>query len=217
MPAPRDLSDLPYAGHLVPLLRDLERADDLDTVHIDGRSYEGADLGGIRFLESALTSVQFAAGRMRRARFNDVWMHTVRWVATDLSETDWRDVEVTAGHFAGLELFSARLRRVVFRDCKFDSVNMRATTLHDVAFVDCLLRDVDFAGAGLQDVSFPGADLDDVRFTKARMRNVDLRQVTSLGITDGFDALKGATVTSAQMVELAPALARLVGLDVRDR
>jgi uncharacterized protein YjbI with pentapeptide repeats len=95
-------------------------------------------------------------------------------------------------------------------------VNARGAHLHDVAFVDCLLRDVDFGGAALTGVTFPGSRLEGVRCEKARMERVDLRDATALGIVAGHEALGGATITSAQLLDLAPAFAHALGVTVKD-
>jgi uncharacterized protein YjbI with pentapeptide repeats len=217
MPTPRDLADLPYADHLVPSQGPLEREQAYDTVHFDGVRVEDAECGSARFTECAFSSVTVTGGHFRRSKFNDVWLHTVRWVGADLAETDWLDAEVVSGAFAGLEAFSAQLRRVIFHNCKFDSVNARAATLRDVTFSDCLLREVDFAGATLTNVAFPGSTLDGVRFENATLSKADLRDAAALGITAGHDCLRGAVITSGQLLDLAPMLAHTLGLEVADR
>jgi Uncharacterized low-complexity proteins len=72
-----------------------------------------------------------------------------------------------------------------FFNCKFDSVNLRASSLQDVAFMDCSLRDVDFGGAKLIGVTFPGSTLDGVRFGQARPKKVDLRGAVPWGSPTG--------------------------------
>ncbi|MBP8537522.1 pentapeptide repeat-containing protein [Streptomyces sp. MK37H] len=216
VPSPRELADLPFADHLRPFDGGLAEGGDYDTVHLDGDAFDGAVCDHARFLESAFSSVTFTGGRGRGARFNEVWLDGVRWVGTDLADTDWLDGELGGCVLAGLEMFSARLHRVTFHRCKLESVNLRTATLRNVTFVDCLLRDVDLGGAGLTEVAFPGAALEGVRFGKARMAKVDLRGATRLEIADGYDALGGATIGSGQLMELAPMLADALGIAVRD-
>ncbi|QDY75368.1 pentapeptide repeat-containing protein [Streptomyces qinzhouensis] len=217
-PSPRTLSDLPYARHLTPLGRELSAGErqDLDCVRLDGGDYQGLDAPALKVTESALTGVAFSGGRFRRARFNDVWMHTVRFVGTDLAETSWLDTELVAGVLAGLEMHGSALHRVVFHQCKLDSVNLRAATLREVVFADCLLRDTDFAGARLTGVSFPGSSLEGGRFAGARMKDVDLRSAAGLDIADGVESLRGATIGTLQLFDLAPRFAHALGVDVRD-
>ncbi|MCC3769825.1 pentapeptide repeat-containing protein [Streptomyces sp. UNOC14_S4] len=214
--APRDLAALPYASRLEPFTGGIEHGGSYELLHFDGSDFEDADGGSSLFSESAFSSATFTRGRLRRSRFDEVWLHTVRVVGTNLAETTWLDSECIASVFAGTEIHGAELRRVVFHQCKLDSVNLRATSLKDVVFVDCLLRDVDFGGANLTDVSFPGSSLDGARFDRATLTRVDLREAGALRITSGLDGLKGAMITSGQLFDLAPALAQHVGLIVKD-
>ncbi|WP_151769576.1 pentapeptide repeat-containing protein [Streptomyces abyssomicinicus] len=218
MPAvPRELADLPYAGHLEPLRGELETEGVYDTVHAGEREFLDARAGGARFVECAFTSVAFEGGRMRRARFTDVWCHTVRWVGTDLAESGWMDASVVSGMLAGVQAFGSTLRRVTFSHCKLDSVNWRSAALREVRFEDCLLRDVDFGEATLTDVSFSGSTLDGVRLRGARLSKVDLRGAAALGVADGVEALRGATIDHGQLLDLAPAFAQALGVTVTSR
>ena len=107
------------------------------------------------------------------------------------------------------------MRRVTFRDCKLDAVNFRGGTLRDVAFEDCLLRDAEFGGAALRRVRFGGCTLARADFAKATCDEVDLRGA-ELGISGGYESLRGATIDSVQLVTLAPLLARHLGIIVTD-
>ncbi|MCL7021331.1 pentapeptide repeat-containing protein, partial [Vibrio vulnificus] len=119
---PRELTDLPFADHLRPFDGVLEPEANVDTVHLDGLDFDDVPAAGSRFTEAALSSVTFSGGRLRRSRFSDVWMDTVRWMGTDLVESSWLDVELNGGALAGIQLFDARLRRVAFSHCKLDAV-----------------------------------------------------------------------------------------------
>ncbi|WP_344442968.1 pentapeptide repeat-containing protein [Kitasatospora nipponensis] len=144
-------------------------------------------------------------------------MEQCRWVATDLAESEWQDVTVVAGLFAGISAFGSQLRRLTLRQCKLESVNLRAAVLRDVVFEDCQLRDVDFgSGAKLTGVSFPGSSLEEVRFGGSRLERTDLRGATRLGLPDGHEGLRGAVISSPQLFELAPQFAHALGVVVQD-
>lgn len=172
---------------------------------------------GARFLECVFSSVTFAAANLRKARLNDVWLNTARWTGCDLTETSWLDVETIGSVLGGVVMPAAELLRVTFHDCKFEGVNFRFAALREVTFADCVLREVDLTEATLRTVAFPGSVIEGVRFHRARMDGVDLRGATALGISDGYDALRGATISMAQLLELAPMLAHAIGVTVRDR
>jgi uncharacterized protein YjbI with pentapeptide repeats len=203
------------AGRLITFEGDLEPGGDYEGLRFAGATFDDAAAGGCHFLDCSFVGVSFGGGRLRKSRFTDVLIQEVRFVATDLAETGWRDTVLAGCALAGAQAFSAALRRVTFRDGKLDSVNFRESLLIDVTFEDCVLRDVDFGGATLQRVSFPGCTLTGADFTKVTCTDVDLRGA-SPGITAGFDALRGVTIDSVQLVTLAPYLARHLGIAVED-
>ena len=94
-------------------------------------------------------------------------------------------------------------------------MNFRAGAFTDVTFEDCVLRDVDFGGARLVRVSFAGCTLAGADFTNVSCTDVDLRGA-SLGISAGYESLRGVTIDRVQLVTLAPFLARQLGLVVTD-
>ncbi|MET8702335.1 pentapeptide repeat-containing protein [Kitasatospora sp. NPDC058032] len=213
---PDHLEDLPYAAHLTPHTGPLRSDDRYDTVHFDGGEYTDQSAGGATFLECALTGVALSGVRLRQARFNEVWVQAGRWVACDLADSDWQDTAVSGGVLAGIAAHGSALRRVVFRGCKLEAVNLRAAVLRDVVFEDCLLRDVDFGDAKLTGVTFPGSTLEEVRLRGATLSKVDLRGAVGLGLPDGHQGLRGALISSTQLLELAPQFAHALGITVKD-
>jgi uncharacterized protein YjbI with pentapeptide repeats len=218
MNVPEEVADLPYAELLRPHTGPLEVEGDYDTVHFDRLEFTADDrANGGRFLESAVTDCVFAGSDLRRARMNELWASGTRLTGVSLVESDWVDSALVGCSLAGVEAFGAILRRVVFRRCKLDSVNLRAARLHEVVFEDCVLRDVDFAEARLEGVTFPGSRLEQARFGRAVLKKTDLRGAVAVDLADGYDSLRGAVISSAQLLDLAPELARTLGIVVRDR
>lgn len=213
---PTVISDLPYAEDLLPFDREQLHEDPHQVVHFDGERFEGLNLTGARFIESAFTTTQWDGGAMRRCRFTDVWMHTVRMTGTDIAECTWLDSHILAGMFAGTASFSCEIQRVVFSSCKLSGVNFRASRMVDVVFQDCVLDDVDFSEASLTRVTFPGSSLRGVHLAKAKLREVDLRGASELDLASGFESLAGAVIGQAQLIALAPTLAANTGITVKD-
>jgi uncharacterized protein YjbI with pentapeptide repeats len=212
--SPRELDELPYARFLRPFTGELEPDGTVDSAHLDGVALEAPDAPGVRFLESAFSSVSVTGGHLGRARFNDVWMRSASWVGTNLAKSVWTDVEVDSGAFAGIELFGAELRRTVFSGCKLDSVNLRGARLHDVTFENCLLRDLDLGAASLTQLRFPGCTIERLHLRESVSKDVDLRHVKDLTIADGAEGLRGTTLTPAQLIDLTPLFAQALGISV---
>jgi uncharacterized protein YjbI with pentapeptide repeats len=214
------LADLPFASALAPQPGALAAGEAYDGAHFDGAQYEGATLedadgSGSHFLECAFTGVSFQGGRLRQAQFADVWLHECRLLSTGLARTSWRDVTFTGVVMAGVEIFGSQLRRVRFERCKMDSVNFRDADLADVTFDGCVLRNVDFGEARLTRTAFPQSRLADTTLVKVTLDRVDLRGA-ELGLTVDPTALRGAIVTTAQLLQLAPILAEGIGIVVSD-
>ncbi|WP_328916051.1 MULTISPECIES: pentapeptide repeat-containing protein [unclassified Streptomyces] len=218
MTVPDELADLPYADLLRPHTGPLESEGDYDTVHFDRLAFEDGDrANGARFLESAVTDCVLSGTNLRRTRINDLWVSGTRFTGVTLAESDWLDSSLTGCSLAGVEAFGSVLRRVVFRRCKLDSVNLRSAALYDVAFEDCVLREVDFAEAKLDGVTFPGSRIERARFGRATLKKADLRGAVAIDLADGYESLRGAVISSSQLLDLAPALAQTLGITVLDR
>jgi len=211
----QDLADLPFADVLTPHVGGLRPGTEYDGLHFDQVSFDEPRAESSRFIECALTKVAIQGGRLTRARFSDVLMRDARLITAGLAETSWTDVSVVASLVAGCEVFGAELRRVTFRGCKLDSVNFRDTELTEVTFEDCELIDVDFGGATLTRAAFRGSRLARADMVRATMDAADLRGA-ELGIIIGPDSLRGAVVSTGQLVALAPVLAETMGITVSD-
>ena len=210
-----DLADLPFADALRVHRGDLAPAEVYEGAHFDQLDLDQPDAHGSRFLECAFTRVSIQEGQLRRAQFTDVWLRDVRLTGTSLAETEWTDATLIASAVAGAEAFGAQLRRVTFHGCKLDSVNFREAVFTEVIFEDCLLRDVDFTGASLTSTAFPRSRLAQVTFERMTLDRVDLRDA-ELGIKTDTVSLRGAIVTTAQLVDMAFLLADSVGIVVDD-
>jgi uncharacterized protein YjbI with pentapeptide repeats len=212
----QELADLPFARALTAHPGELTAEEAYDGAHFDQAALEEADGSGSHFLECAFTRVSLQDCALSRAQFAEVWLHEVRMLSTSLARTSWREVTFTGSVLAGVEAFGSLLRRVTFDRCKLDSVNFRDCDLTDVTFSHCELRGADFSGARMTRVQFPGSRLADTTLTKVTLQQVDLRGAV-LGITVDPLALRGAIVTTAQLLDMAPLLADSIGILVEDQ
>ena len=216
MPEPRSIDDLPYFDHLEAEDRPPEEGDRFDTALFRDLSFEGVHAGGLRFLESAFTGVDFDDTHLRRSRFNDVWVDNCRMNGADLAETSWLDAEFGRTVFGGTALFDATFSRVGFFGCKLVGTNLRNAELRDVTFTNCVMEDVDFAEAALTNVSFPGSRISSLHVDGMKAENVDLRAASEIGIQSGYGSLAGVRITHVRLLQLAPAFAQALGLLLDD-
>jgi uncharacterized protein YjbI with pentapeptide repeats len=211
----RELSDLPFSDSLTAHDGQLEDEGHYDGILFEGLSLEGSNADLARFVECAFSDVTLDDVALRKARLSDVWLRDVRLLSADLAGSSWLDSTFIACSGAGIQAFDSSFQRVVFSECKLDSWNFRGATLTGVTFDRCLLRDTDFGGATLKQVTFPGSTLTRADFSRVTLAQADLRGA-ELDITAGYESLRGAIMTTAQLISLAPALARQIGIDIKD-
>lgn len=180
---------------------------DYDGVAFDDADLGGTDGSGARFLECALRNCSLNEARWERARLLDSVLEGVTGAGTDLAGAELRDVELRDARLGGVQVHAARLSRVLVRGGKIDFLNLRQSRLLDVTFENCVLVEPDFGGTTLERVAFPGCALRGVDFTGAALTDVDLRDAAELDIAAGIGQLGGAVISSAQLMDLAPAFA----------
>ncbi len=143
-------------------------------------------------------------------------------VASDL---DWanrrarglvaRRVEVNRCRLTGSELAEAVLSDVTFADCRLDLVGLRAAKLERIVFRDCRMAECDLYEASLTDVLFERCELREATLSAARLRRVELRGCDLTGLR-GAEALQGARMPWADVLENAPLFATALGLEIVD-
>jgi uncharacterized protein YjbI with pentapeptide repeats len=187
-------------------------------------------------LEQAQYSrLNWSNGQSKRPSFDAVRFLDPDMTSASLREGGWADVEITGGLLAGLDLTGSTIRRthisgvrasgiivaetegkdISISSSKLDLANFRFATWSRVEFKNCSFKDADFAASKLADVVFSNCELSGCDFSGATLTRVDLR-TSLLGDLKGASGLKGATITSGQLMGLAPVLALHIGIIVRD-
>jgi uncharacterized protein YjbI with pentapeptide repeats len=186
---------------------------DYDAVSFTDLDLSGQNANNARLLDCALLRCRADGLQLRRARFVETLVADLQATTIDLAESVWRDSLVTGGRVGAAVASNTKLSRVRFRRVKLDFLNLRGATLADVVFQDCLLGEVDAADAQLTDVDFSGSRVDAFGVRNATLARVDLSRAT-LHALSGLDHLRGAIVSAAQLIDLAPLLADHLGIVV---
>ena len=103
----------------------------------------------------------------------------------------------------------------MFKDCKLDFTNFRYAKLQGVLFDSCQIDDIDFYGANLTNVAFDHCMIEKIDVRDATLKNVDFCS-SDIGTIRGITHMRGASVSSLQLVSLAPYMARDLGIIVKD-
>lgn len=128
-------------------------------------------------------------------------------------ESAWRGVTLARCRLGALDLHGSRLTMVTVMGGKFDFVNLRASRLRDVLLRDCAIGELDLGGARFERVALPGCTVDRLQLHDTTLTDVDLRD-TRIGEVHGIQHLRGATLRAGQLVQLAPAMAAHLGIEL---
>jgi uncharacterized protein YjbI with pentapeptide repeats len=166
-----------------------------DASRIESMVVTGAALDTFELTDVACTKLEGAA---------------VRAYKTNLLRVALADCRLTGAEFA-----EGNFEDCTFRNVKFDEAGFRFATFKRVRFENCILRQADFSNAKLSQVTFTGCDLEATNFVSASCTNVD---ITGEDFTQvkGVLGLKGATISTEQLMQLAPLLASELGFRVKD-
>ena len=203
------LSDLtPFAG-------DLEADGDYDGVELVNLDLTGQNAENSRFLGSRLAGCVLDDVALTQAQIADCVLTDLRAHTLDAIDSAWRDVAVADCRLGAVTAYGAQLTRVRITGGKLDYVNLRDGALTDVVFEDCVIGELDLIGARLLRVTFTGCRVGQLDLTRATLDRVDLRGADYSALR-GLANLRGATISSDQLTDLAPHLAAHLGLTVKD-
>jgi uncharacterized protein YjbI with pentapeptide repeats len=208
-PSGRSLPDLgPFQGGR------LETHGDYVATDFVGHDFTGQDASDARFLECRILRCSLDGASFRRARILESVLVEVDGASVDLDDTTWRDCELTGSRLGAVSLIGATWTGVRVRGCNLGFLNLAGARLEDVRFEGCEIGSLDARTAGLAAVTFVGCTLDELNVSGASLRDVDLSDARLRSLV-GVESLKGAIVSHAQLVDLAPVLAEQLGLEVR--
>lgn len=178
-------------------------------VDISAKKIKSADVEACR-----LQKVDFTESALEKFVIKDTFIDSGSLVACNFTESGWRYVVVSNARCSGTLFQMSKLKDVVFRDCKLDLTNFRYAKLENVLFDNCLLNDTDFYNAELTNVTFDGCTIEKIELSSAKLKKVDFSS-SELEIVQGITSMKGAIVSSLQLISLAPYLANELGLVVK--
>ena len=180
----------------------------------------GDELAGIERRDITCDRCSFAQASLAGASVEGATVTDVDCFGSDVSNLRARGgsferVLMRDTRAVGISLLEARLRDVEFVESNLDLARCRFAQLERVAFRGCRLRDADFSNAKLASVTFEGCDLTKVDFTKAVFARCEIRSCVIEGVR-GLVNLEGIAMPFPDLIELAPSLARALGLHVLD-
>lgn len=151
---------------------------------------------------------------MRRARISECLLDELHATSIDAADSVWRDSLVTVRRIGALLAIGVSWSSVRVRGGRLDLLDLSGAKLNGVAFEGCVIGELDLGTVEGRDLAFADCQIELLDVTGARLARADLTGA-EIGAVKGVAGLRGATVTPAQLLDLAPELAAHVGLKVR--
>jgi uncharacterized protein YjbI with pentapeptide repeats len=188
-----------------------------------GRTHDALSFNGLTgdeltapdatFLDCRIADAGLDEALLRGTRLSTVVLADLRATSFDLAEGAWNEVAVRRARIGALIGHGAALAQVTVQQARVDYANLRGATLTQVQFLGCRFDELDLTQAQLTDVRFRDCQVGRLAIQGATLTRTDLTGA-DLEELDDAGALRGATVSSEQLVRLAPALAQHLGITV---
>jgi uncharacterized protein YjbI with pentapeptide repeats len=187
-------------------------------VEIDHALVDGADFAGATRLiadGSRLDAVKLLGSALDKMELTDVVGIRLEAAALQTYKANLLRVSLSDCRLTGVEFAEARFEDCVLRNLKLDEAGFRFAHFKRVRFENCVLRQADFSGATFDHVTFTGCDLEGANFASANCQRMDMT-TEDLTQVKGLIGLKGTTISTVQLMQLAPILAVELGFRVED-
>jgi uncharacterized protein YjbI with pentapeptide repeats len=206
-----------------PPLDDLEPGDPSQLaprVALEGLSFRDVRVDALDLESAELTLCRLDGVRTPDASLRYAHVSESAWNGWDVpilrtARASWRDLTIEGTRSGSVEAYESTWNGVHFVNCRLGFVNLRGSHLQDVAFTDCTIDELDLGQSRITRFAASGTRISHLVVEQSTLQHVDLRGAELEGLA-GLSALRGATISSLQLQQLAPLLAADRGISVRD-
>jgi uncharacterized protein YjbI with pentapeptide repeats len=182
-------------------------------IHVRGAALGRADLTHIEVVGSRLERLNIAFADASHTVLRDCVVN-----GGDAANLTARSASLTRISFdgvrmTGVQLIDCVLVDVTFHEVKLDLAALRFTKFRKVEFRDCNLTRADFANADLRGARFVRCDLSGAQFSHAQAEGARFENCWLEGV-GGVAHLRGASVSSDDLVSLSRVLAAALGIEI---
>jgi uncharacterized protein YjbI with pentapeptide repeats len=170
-----------------------------------------AHVAALHATEVVFRDADLAGSVLGDPAFRDTVFENANLANTTLRGGSLTRVLVDGGRLTGLQVAETEVRDATWRACGAEMATFRHARLERVTFEDCVLREADFMGVRGDWVRFHDCDLRGASFRHANFTNSEFRRCRMEDI-EGIEGLRGTSMDLEQMLTLAPALARALGV-----
>ncbi len=169
-----------------------------------------ATLDGCRLVDLHTPTLRLEGSSLR-----DVVLHRPDVALVQAWSTRWRDVHLDAGRLGAVDAYESDWGSVRLSGVKLTYLNLRGSQVADLLLEHCRLDTLDLNQAQVRRLCLIDCQVDTLDVRAATLSDVDLRGA-HLSTIEGLPDLRGATISSLQLQQLAGLLAHHLGLRVEE-
>ena len=166
-------------------------------------------------LEQCVVSADSDTIDLTGATILDVDVSGIRAASVKLRNAGIRRLRISGGRIGTLDLSTTRIDELELRDLRIDYLSLGGAKANDISVVGSTIKALDMPQAELTRVAFENCRSDEVDTQGMRAAHVDLRGLDADAFMD-TNSLRGTTLTTFQMQQLAPTIAAGLGIQIRD-
>lgn len=201
-------------GRLLPTSEAPEPRGEYDGIEFAG-AFHAIHAPDSHFLGCRLTGLMIETANLRGVRLADTEWTGCAASTVDAARAVLRDVIIEGCRIGALDLTGATIGRLTIRDTKLDHVNLRGADALDISIADSRIGDLDLGQARVTRMRISGGSVESLRVSSARLKDIDVSR-TWLARLEGLESVAGLALSQAQVSDLAPSLARHLGIAVLD-
>ena len=191
------------------------------------RPSRGADLlqvqlelaGAVDLAHSSLEQCRITADAdsvdLTGATILDVDAKELRVASVTLRNAGIRRLRITGGRIGTLDLSGTRIDELEIRGARIDYLTLGGAKGSDILIAESTIRTLDLPQAEITRMAFASCRSHEVDPRGLRAKDVDLRGLDVDAFVDA-SSLRGTTMTTHQIQQLAPVIAAGMGIQVKD-
>lgn len=195
-------------------VQDLLEDGYIEGVDERGVVFGGPERHGLRILDSRFREAELSGARLIGCRLADVEFISSGGTDLSLAKSSLQDVLISQSRIGAFQAHGGTWTRCTIDGGKVDYLNLRAATISRLIIDNAVIGELDLSEAKIDGITFRNTTIGKIVLTNSRAKRLDLRGAELRGLESNPEGLSGVLISSGQALDLAPALADILGMKI---
>jgi len=175
--------------------------------------YDSIEISNRVFITKNITCLDIDNCHFKRCNFGKIKGTNIKINNTLIEDSDLSNlnldrilldsVDFVGCRMTGFIAINSSIRDATFKNCKLNLAQFRFSHLKNIIFENCILEEADFYNADINNVIFRECNLIKAEMSKTKLFETDFRTSNIAGMNIGIESLKGAVISSTQLIDLS--------------